>query len=529
MDRSEPSLVPEWYRGTGSSSIAGSNFNLHTCSSHSATDELNSQFSSRNRLSITICDHDAPRSLSFTDGIRTSSCFHVSSRSNGFMGRENDLPSRAYISSGRSHHDRNCDREKDLVDEFSTYTESLIGTKSEKVSSRRSHSMASRSLGDPWIKRSGHDSSNGIPSRGSITTGISKSSFERDFPSLGAEEKNVGSDVARVVSPGLSAAIHNLPLTASIIVGGDGWTSALAEVPRIVLSVPPSSPAMGNASTGLNMAETLVQAPARVCTTPQLPNDSQKIEELQRLQILKLRPVTPTMPKNLGLNPVEKSKTKETRMAEFITSKTGQQSSHLVIHAARRAGTSDVSKTSKPGNFQVLNWERNSLSPTSKGGLNPTNVARVPAAPSGVSLPPKGSLNLEIKVDGKGGALSPSSYVEKKLPSQAKNRNEFFNSLRKKASCTNDEPTSEVPFNSEKAEEQFAIDSAPKKNDAENGNCSSDAFEEPAKLDPDEEEASFLRSLGWEEDAGEEALTREEIESFLSVYKSRRTAPKLDI
>ncbi|KAK8971154.1 hypothetical protein KSP40_PGU020777 [Platanthera guangdongensis] len=295
MDRSEPSFVPEWYRGTGSSSITSSNFSLHTCSSHSASDELNSQFSSRNRFSMTVCDHDTPRSLSFTDRIRTSSCFHVSSKSNGFMGREKDLPSRAYISSGRSHRDRNWDREKDLVDGFSTYTESLIGTKSRKEYLRRSHSMASRSLGDPWIKRSVYDSSNGIPSMGSI----SKSSFERDFPSLGVEEKNVGSDVARVVSPGLSAAIHNLPLTASIIVGSDGWTSALAEVPRIVSSVPPSSSAMGNASTGLNMAETLAQAPSRVCTTPQLPNDSQKIEELQRLQILKLRPVTPTMPKNL--------------------------------------------------------------------------------------------------------------------------------------------------------------------------------------------------------------------------------------
>lgn len=509
MDRSEPSLVPQWYRGTGSSSIVSSNFNPHTCSSHSATDGLNSRFSSRNRLSMNICDHDAPRSLPFTDRIRTSSYFHVSSGSNGFMGREKNLPSRAYISSGRSHQSRNWDREKDLVDGFSTYTESLIGTKSEKESLRSSIPLAAGSLGDPWIKRSGRDLSNGIPSRGGTsrtTTGISKPSFERDFPSLGAEEKNVRSALA-----------------TSIIVGGDGWTSALAEVPCIVSSGQPSSPAMANASTGLSMAETLAQAPVRVRTTPQLPNDLQKIEELQRLQILKLRPVTPTMPKNLGFNPVEKSKTKETRMAEFITSKTGQQSPHSVIHAERRAGRYDVSKTSKPGNFQVLNWERNSSSPTNKGGRNPTNVARVPAAPGGVSLPPKGSLNLEIKVDGRNGILSPRSYGEKKLPSQAKNRNEFFNSLRKKASCTNDDPTSEVPFNSEK------VDSASKKNDMENGNCSSDTFEETEKLDPDEEEASFLRSLGWEEDAGEEALTREEIESFLSLYKSRRPAPKLDI
>lgn len=52
---------------------------------------------------------------------------------------------------------------------------------------------------------------------------------------------------------------------------------------------------------------------------------------------------------------------------------------------------------------------------------------------------------------------------------------------------------------------------------AENGNCSAGGCAlEQEKLAPDEEEAAFLRSLGWEENTGEEALTREEIESFLS-------------
>lgn len=555
MERSEPSLVPEWYRGTGSSASATTNFNPPTWSSHSATDELSSVFSSRNRLPMSLCDHDSPHSLSLTDH-RTSSSFHLSASSSTSKGREKDLPSRSYSSSSRSHHDRNWDREKEhdlrerdrsllVEDGLSNYTESLITTKSEKESLRRSHSLASGRLGDSWLKRSGLDLSIGIPSRGNNITGISKSSFEREFPSLGADDKNVGSDVTRVASPGLTAAIHNIPLTASTIIGGDGWTSALAEVPPIVggngsvvSSVLPTSSALTialNASTGLNMAETVAQTPIRVRTTSQLPSDSQKIEELHRLQIMKLRPVTPLVPKNLGLNSAEKSKAKVARTVEFSASKTGQQSSsHIVIHGARSAVRSDVSKISQPGNFKVLNRERNSSSPTGKGSRKPTNLFSVPATPSRVLPPPKGPLNMMLKVDAKGGALSSSSYAEKKLPSQAQNRSDFFNSLRKKASAANDGPNGDASsFNLEKVDEQFTLDSISAKNDkAENQNCSAggcDTFEEPEKLDPDEEEASFLRSLGWEENAGVEALTREEIESFLSVYKSRRPASKSNV
>lgn len=554
MGRSEPSLVPEWYKGPSSGNCNPLSGSIHS-------DEINSGFSSRNRLSFSFFEHDAPRSMSFRE--RTSHSFHRISSGNGSMGRK-DLHLRAYSSFGRSHRDRNRDREKDpercdrnlqLLEENSLFNnpDSLATNNLEKESLRHPHSMVSTG-GDAWLKRPGHDSCKNVPSRGSIITGISKSSFERDYPSLAADEKHAGSDVARFVSPGLGTAIHNLPATAPTVVGGDGWTSALAEVPPIVggkfpgvSSALPTSPALtivsSPCSPGLNMAETLAQSPAQVRTSSQLPCDSQKIEELHRLQILKLRPVVPSMSKNLAPTSAEKSKTKAARTAEISAFKAGQQSSsQLIIHAVRPAVRSDVYKIFQPGNFQVLNREKNSLSP-GKGSPKPRNVSRVRTASSGIPpatiQPHKGSMNPKLKADSKGGALSP-----KKLSSQLQNRNDFFNSLRKKTSSSGQHPNDSNVSNNdassfilEKAGAQFDDDSLAKKKivfhcSVENENCSAgecDAFEEPEKLAPDEEEAAFLRSLGWEENAGVEALTHEEIESFLSVYKVWRPASKLNI
>lgn len=235
------------------------------------------------------CDYDAPRS-SFSE--RTSSSFRRSASSNGYIVREKDISSRGYNSSGRNHRDRDRDREKDFEihhrdrpplpdDEFGDYPDVLIPSKSEKDSLRRSQSMLSGKRADSWLKRAAHDSNNGFQSMGGSgrISGITKSSFEKEFPSLGAEERHVGSDVIRVSSPGSSTALHNLPVTASTIIGADGWTSVLAEVPiggngSIVSSAlqtsSVSASTASSASSGLNMAETVAQVPARARTTPQV-------------------------------------------------------------------------------------------------------------------------------------------------------------------------------------------------------------------------------------------------------------------
>lgn len=561
MERSEPTFVPEWYKVTSSTATGSSNSNHHSGSLHSAADEHTGGFSSRNRLPVSIYDHDAPRPLPFSD--RTSPSFPRSASSNGSMGWEKEFPSRGFNSFGRSHRDKEKDREKDLdfrerdrlvlLDSgFSNYPDSLINNTHEKDFLRRSQSLVSGRRVEPWLKRSGHDSSNAVPSAGSMVPGITKSSFERDFPSLGAEEKHLGSDLTRVASLNISTAIDILPLSASAIIGSDGWTSALAEVPPIAgvngqgisSSLQTShAPINSSTTTGLNMAETLAQAPGRVVTVPKLSSDSQKIEELHRQQILKLRPVTSSMLKNTGPNTADKSKSKGPKIVDFSSIKQ-QSSSHLVGHTSVR---SEAPKTSLPGQFQVLNRERNGFSPTAKDCPSSTNISRVPTSSGSLNPSSKDLVNPNLKVDPKGGALTLRASGEKKIPSQTQRRNDFFNSLRKKtstgqsATAADDLSCDISSSSSQKAGELIAADSTSAKppssslnsSSAENGKCLSGgccAPEEPEKLVPDEEEAAFLRSLGWEENAGEEALTREEIESFLFELKRRgSSASKLNL
>ncbi|KAG0492451.1 hypothetical protein HPP92_005490 [Vanilla planifolia] len=549
MDRGEPTLVPEWYKGASCSSTGSSSSILNHHSWSSYPDEQSSGFSSRNKLLVSVFDQDSPRSFSFTE--RSSSSFRRGAVCNGSSGRDKDLPSRNYTSFGRSHRDRDRDRDREkymeirdrdktlqLENGFSNHEFSLINGKSERDALRYSQTKVSGRRVDPWHKRTGHDSN--------------KFSFDRDFPFLGADEKHVGSDITRVSSPAVSTTIHSFPVIASSIAGNDGWTSALAEVPPIVrgsgpvstLSLSPSSAltrALCN-STSLNMAETIAQTPARVRTAPQQSNESQKIEELHRQYVLKLRPVT-SMPKSSVINSADKAKTKGSRNVEVGASKTGQQSSVVLgHHAVHPAARSDSSKISQPGNFQVLNRERNGSSPTGKDSTNLTNGGRVLNSSGGVPLtpspPPKGPINSKLK-DGRVGSLTLCSYGEKKPSSQAQNRNEFFNSLRMKASpspqagSNDDSSGCEISSSNLEAGGQVALVSASAMEKVSYSSstiskCSTEnACEEPEKIAPDEEEAAFLRSLGWEENAGEEALTREEIESFLSEYKKRKPDLKL--
>lgn len=104
-------------------------------------------------------------------------------------------------------------------------------------------------------------------------------SFEREFPHLGSEDKNGKQDIGRVPSPGISTPIQNIPLVVS-----DGWNSVLAEVPIVVNpninSVSSSSSPAGsskqievsNSGSALSMAETVMQSPLKISTTPQVVN-----------------------------------------------------------------------------------------------------------------------------------------------------------------------------------------------------------------------------------------------------------------
>jgi hypothetical protein len=103
-------------------------------------------------------------------------------------------------------------------------------------------------------------------------------SFEREFPHLSSEDSNGKHDVARVPSPGISTPIQSIPLVSA----PDGWNSVLAEVPGLsepsnnyvssALSHAGSSRQLEvlNCGTALSMAETVMQAPLKNSSTPQV-------------------------------------------------------------------------------------------------------------------------------------------------------------------------------------------------------------------------------------------------------------------
>lgn len=104
-------------------------------------------------------------------------------------------------------------------------------------------------------------------------------SFEREFPHLGSEDKNGKQDIGRVPSPGISTPIQSIPLVVS-----DGWNSVLAEVPMpgdpnnnsVSTSSSPAASSkqieVPNSGSALSMAETVMQSPLKISTTPQVIN-----------------------------------------------------------------------------------------------------------------------------------------------------------------------------------------------------------------------------------------------------------------
>lgn len=251
------------------------------------------------KLMVNSNDHDAGRTSN--SDRTTSSYFRRSSSSNG-----SGHP-RSYSSFGRSNRERdwekdindNRDKDKSVLSDhrhrdYSDSVGNIFPVRLDRDVLRRSHSMITGGRGDTWPRKVAadmstanktiHSNGDGQLSGGIVTSKVRKASFDRNFPSLGAEDKQGAADIGRVTSPGLTSAIQNLPIGNSVVIGGDRWTSALAEVPVIigsnttgVSSVQQSASANSasvapSTTSGLNMAETLVQGPARARAnaTPQV-------------------------------------------------------------------------------------------------------------------------------------------------------------------------------------------------------------------------------------------------------------------
>ncbi|KAL2503515.1 hypothetical protein Adt_19136 [Abeliophyllum distichum] len=575
MERSEPALVPEWLRCTGS--IVGG-ASIHNSDVSSPTHTL------RNKSSRSNNDKDSPRFLDRN----SSSNSKGSSISNGSA-------KHPYSSFTRSYRDKTRVREKErsLIGDISEYDDhfdpvgNILTSRVEKSTLWRSQSSVSRKPGDVLppsvenLKTSAANQNSGFG--GSNIRGIQKASFEKDFPALATEDKQAVTGFRGVASHGLSSSVQNLPICNSGLLGGEKWTSALAEVPTILAtngmgqsavqqsSIMISTPASAvSTSAGLNMAEALSQAPARVRAATQLPDKSQRLEELAIKQSRQLIPMTPSTPKPLAPNSADKSKQSKTaaRTNDMIVASKGvhQQSHSSQLSFQSRVGQvrSDAPNISHVGKFLVLKPGReNSVTSVVKDASSPTGNANCRLANSLATAPltPTASMSsnnaIVSALESKVAALSLNSRlaVDKRssqTPSQS--RSNFFNLMRKKTSSSasvilSDSSSAVSSPSTDTSGEIFKEGSAPvsshvmeKANDT---SCNGDAHDTPEKTQkisdvgentcantaiyPDEEEAAFLRSLGWEENGGEdEGLTEEEINAFYQEYMNRRSAQMLN-
>ncbi|PPD69904.1 hypothetical protein GOBAR_DD33213 [Gossypium barbadense] len=563
MERSEPALVPEWLRSTGPVTGGGGNSAHHFASSSINSDVSSLVHHGRHRNFRNIGDSDSPR-YAFLD--RASSLNSRRSSSNGSA-------KHAYSSFSRNHRDKDRERDKDRSSsgdhwerDSSDPLESIFTSRVEKSGNRVSLCLERLQWAQVIVVNNNHNNGNGLLSGGTIGSNIHKAVFEKDFPSLGTEDRQAGPQIARVSSPGLSSASLSSPACNSALIGGEGWTSALAEMPTMVgssstgslpapLIVSTSSSGVQSVTVGLNMAEALAQAPSRTRTAPQLSVKTQRREELAIKQSKQLIPVTPSMPKGSPfltlmtckeleiLNSVDKSKAKPAiRVSEMnIAVKSGQQQPSSIHHGNQSPHSghvkSDMPKTS--GKLLVLKpgWENGVSSPTQKDVAGPTNVNNKVAtsqhAVTAVTSAPARNNNTKLSSgERKAAALNPiAGFTVEKKPSlaQTQSRNDFFNLLKKKTSANTAAGLSGANLHissstTEKSEVTKNVDSPSMTTHAnENGSAATsngDTCQEAqrfsddgeknmssyAMVHPDEEEAAFLRSLGWEEHSGDDEV-----------------------
>jgi len=232
---------------------------------------------------------------------------------------------------------------------------------------------------------------------------------------------------------------------------------------------------------------------------------------------------------------------------------------HIASQSVRSINAKvDAPKTS--GKFTDLKsvvWE-NGASPTSKDVSHPTNYSNSksgshPAAAS-ASTPLRNPNNLKSSTERKSASLDLKlgpSLDKKHSISQVQSRNDFFNLIKKKtlmnssAVLPDSGPMVSSPMveKSDEVNREIVNESASPQslgNGTEltsNGNAH--AHEEVHRLSdnedkesipcstiyPDEEEAAFLRSLGWEENSDEdEGLTEEEINAFYQEVRISRSS-----
>lgn len=644
MDRSEPALVPQWLKAASGSG------------SGSTTPHSSSSLQSGRRTSHN--DYDSSRYSTLTDRTPISSSRRGPSANGGIIDRSNH--DRAYASFSRSsslrgydapERDRDWERDIDLRDREKSFGRDYREKDHDKFDNHQ-WSSSSLAANDAMLKRSqslilNRKTENGSKKSGnelgSITAplvlgnmvnSVQKAAFERNFPSLGSEDRHGGNqsnltlnqsansiwhgqgiagaaDVGRASSPGLTISTgssQGIAVSGLSVFGADGWSSALADVPvlnggsngllisaqQVTSGTPVSHVNHGPTTSGLNMAEALVQNPPRVRTPPQLSIETQRLGELALKQSRQLIPVIPPMPKTTGHGPSEKLKPKSTG------NKVGQPIGSSQLNSPlRQTARTETPKQPQVGKLLVLKpvKEKNgvtksvksdSSSPTKGGNINNSSIGALTAGTGAggnagligtrkAKTVPMSSTSLSTRSDCITGHRSKDNRLvieEKKHLFPAQNRIDFFNDLRRRASGTHpvpsiqDKSSTSTEHKSLDQERNGVSDREGRTELNENGSIESvgensgidlstveiactwnndataangvDHEEVHTAVDSretgsstsvssysvmggsEEEEAAFLRSLGWEENDGEEeALTEEEINAFYQEMKSK--------
>ncbi|CAK9237562.1 unnamed protein product [Sphagnum troendelagicum] len=673
MDRSEPSLVPEWLRGAGgathhvqpsSAHQGASNADYISPRSYSALSERNyysagrrgggGRSSSVNERSLQDWD---PYSRGYTNFVRSpvSRTYEATERIDRDAQREWDWDR------DRNGHDRDrasgfggvddLDRDQQHLDTSLSYWRPGLGPnlgvrhEVEPLPLRRSQSMTltARALENGEKKMLGGEQG-GLPSvlpatSGSLTSSMQKAAFERNFPSLGAQDRGASGVVVQpnlghvavlsprplwqgpsttrldgtrssTLSPGLPSSGVNRGLVAGsggsgANIGAEGWSSALAEAPSALMGgltaingtsvADPSITSVSSVSSGTivvttsgtsanptKMVDALVQNPPRFHAPPQQSAEKQRLEELALKQSRQLIPMKPSLPKNMGLSPREKLKPKVVRTQDVVTPPAGMKvrqpvgssasSSPYRLPASQHAETpkvlahkmnkeiGSVLPLSQPDS--ALKSNSSPLGPISVGVSLGSAVGNASGGGGNISYTPRKqkqlldrhalpipSLSLPAgSMDGSLGGIRPKDGLngtlagtdDRRPPMPTQNRVDFFNALRKKASVgaalsaadMRDQMTtkkSDFVNGKELVASLTNQNAASPEESTINGvimkeGSNEQLFETEVSANvasggataSEEEEAAFLRSLGWEENAedGEEALTEEEISAF---------------
>jgi hypothetical protein len=242
----------------------------------------------------------------------------------------------------------------------------------------------------------------------------------------------------------------------------------------------------------------------------------------------------------------EKSKSKATRPVENTPAvKSSQLSGSLQSVNRSSSGKLDTQKHSSQGKLLVLKPSKDGSMTTAKPeGSNGNAIISTAVAVSAAH----GISQLKKPHDVREASQQPgipalrfkdSLDQDKRSSIQAQNRSEFFNTLRKKSTSKSEsavQTNSDMMTVSHGTEEEngggdpLTVEFVPeihsdgdregltvRMNESPEPDSSEKEADNMQVLDSEEEEAAFMRSLGWEENAEGSELTEEEINAFYQV------------